>query len=237
MKYGTGGSTMSDANRLFFLRIALIVIGLTFIFGIYTLGVVWPSGWVWGQGHSHYLMMIIGVYATLGVFLLVASRDPYAHKSLIWFTIWSSVVHGAIMGVQAFSDSAERGHLIGDVPALLLVAIILAVLMPRTEKALASQLNAHYSHRFRDRFRSGWQRLRRELSTAWRQRHWFQRFGADVGGQVSGAAQGDRAARRSDRDAVQPDNRGICRILPEPLQDRRCLLCSGGNRRTCPRWV
>jgi hypothetical protein len=129
---------MSDANRLLFLRIALIVIGLTFIFGIYTLGIVWPSGWVWGQGHSHYLMMIIGVYATLGVFLLIASRDPYAHRSLIWFTVWSSVVHGAIMGVQSFDDPAERGHLIGDVPALLLVAIVLAVLMPRTEKALAS---------------------------------------------------------------------------------------------------
>ena len=41
---------MSDANRLLYLRIALIVIGLTFILGIYTLGVLWPSGWVWGQG-------------------------------------------------------------------------------------------------------------------------------------------------------------------------------------------
>src|SRR5262245_16506158 len=100
---------MSDANRLLFLRIALIIIGLTFIFGIYTLCVFWPSGWAWGQGHSHYLMMIIGVYATLGVFLLIDSRNPYAHKSLIWFTVWSSVVHAAIMGVQALSDPAERG--------------------------------------------------------------------------------------------------------------------------------
>jgi len=124
---------MSDAIRLLLFRIALIVIGLTFIFGIYTLGTVWPSGWTWGQGHSHYLIMIIGVYATLGVFLLIASRNPYAHKSLIWFTVWSSVVHGAIMGVQAFTDPAERSHLIADVPALFLVAIILAVLMPRTE--------------------------------------------------------------------------------------------------------
>ena len=124
---------MSDTNRLLFLRIALVVIGLTFIFGIYTLGILWPSGWVWGQVHSqHYLMMIIGVYATLGVFLLIASRNPYAHKSLIWFTVWSSAVHGAIMGVQALSDTAERGHLVGDAPALILVAIILALLMPRT---------------------------------------------------------------------------------------------------------
>jgi hypothetical protein len=129
---------MSDANRLLFLRIALIVIGLTFIFGIYTLGVLWPSGWTWGQGHSHYLMMIIGVYATLGVFLLIAARNPYAHKSLIWFTVWSSVVHAAIMGVQALSDPAERGHLVGDVPALILVAIVLAVLTPRGLHTLES---------------------------------------------------------------------------------------------------
>ena len=124
---------MSDTTRLLFLRIALVAIGLTFIFGIYTLGILWPSGWVWGQGHpQHYLMMIIGVYATLGVFLLIASRNPAAHKSLIWFTVWSSVVHVAIMGVQGLTDTAERGHLVGDVPALILVAIVLAVLMPRT---------------------------------------------------------------------------------------------------------
>jgi len=124
---------MSDVNRLLFLRITLIVVGLVFIFGIYTLGIVWPSGWAWSQGYSHYLMMVIGVYATLGVFLLIASRNPYAYKSIIWFTVWSSVIHGAIMGAQSFNDAAERGHLIGDVPALFLVAIILAVLMPRSE--------------------------------------------------------------------------------------------------------
>lgn len=124
---------MSDANRLLLLRIALIAIGLTFIFGVYALGMLWPSGWAWGQGHSHYLMMIIGVYATLGLFLINAARDPYAHREIIWFTVWSSAVHGAIMGVQSINDAAERGHLMGDVPALLLVAIILALLMPRAE--------------------------------------------------------------------------------------------------------
>ena len=128
---------MSDTNRLLFLRIALIAIGLTFIFGIYTLGIVWPSGWVWGQGHpQHYLTMIMGVYATLGVFLILASRDPFAYKSIIWFTVWSSIVHAAIMAAQSFSDGTERGHLIGDVPALFLVAIVLAVLMPRQPAAV-----------------------------------------------------------------------------------------------------
>ncbi|MFT4114218.1 DUF6632 domain-containing protein [Silvibacterium sp.] len=122
-----------NADRL--LRVALIVVGLIFIFGIYGLGIVWPSGWTWGHGHSHYLWMIIGVYATLGVFLLLASRNPQAHRSLIWFTVWSSVVHGAIMAAQSASDTMETGHLIGDVPALFFVAILLGVLMWRTERA------------------------------------------------------------------------------------------------------
>lgn len=124
---------MSDAQRLLYLRIALIVIGLM-CFALYPLGLVWPSGWTWGHGHSHYLMMIIGVYATLGVFLLLAARDPDAHKDIIWFTIWSSVVHAAIMGVQSLSDAGEHGHLIGDVPALILIAIVLAALMPRSKQ-------------------------------------------------------------------------------------------------------
>jgi hypothetical protein len=80
-------------------------------------------------------MMIVGLYVTLGVFLLRASRDPKANLSLIWFTIWSSVVHAGIMAVQSFSAHEHLGHLLGDVPALLLVALILAVLLrsPRNE--------------------------------------------------------------------------------------------------------
>jgi hypothetical protein len=118
--------------NLKYLRAALVAVGLIFIFGIYTLTIVWPSGWSWHTGgHSDYLQMILGVYATLGVFLLLAARDPLANLSLIWFTVWSSVVHAGIMAVQAFGDPAERGHLWGDVPALLVVAIVLAVLAPR----------------------------------------------------------------------------------------------------------
>jgi hypothetical protein len=126
---------MSDATKLRFLRVVLIVVGLIFTFGIYPLGVVWPSGWTWGQGHSHYLMMIIGVYATLGVFLMLAAKDPLRHTSLIWFTVWSSVVHAVIMAAQALADGKESGHLLGDVPALLIVAIALAALTPRAARA------------------------------------------------------------------------------------------------------
>ena len=76
-----------------------------------------------------YSMMIVGVYATLGVFLLNAARNPQANLSLIWFTVWSSVVHAAIMAVQSFGGGHHMGHLSGDVPALLLVAVVLSVLV------------------------------------------------------------------------------------------------------------
>ena len=128
---------MNETLRLKYLQIALVAIGITFIVGIYLLGMVWPSGWTWhSSGHSNYLDMIIGVYATLGVFLILAARKPLAHLSLIWFTVWSSVVHGVIMMVQSFASPMDHGHLIGDVPALFIVAAVLAALTPRGGKAL-----------------------------------------------------------------------------------------------------
>lgn len=119
---------MPKRNRL--LRAALIVFGVAFLL-VYPLMVVWPSGWAWQPSQHEYEQMIVGIYATLGVFLIWAARAPEAHLSLIWFTVWSSAVHGGIMAVQAIVDPAERGHLPGDVLALLLVAIVLAVLTPR----------------------------------------------------------------------------------------------------------
>jgi len=77
--------------------------------------------------------MILGVYATLGVFLLLASRNPSANRSLIAFTAWSSLVHAVIMAIQAFYNADERGHLLGDVPALIIVGVLLIVLAPAKE--------------------------------------------------------------------------------------------------------
>lgn len=127
---------MSSNNNLTSLSVALVVIGIIFIVGVYPLTVVWPSGWVWHMsGHSDYLQMILGIYATLGVFLLLAARSPLKHLSLIWFTVWSSVVHGAIMAAQALVYPEHRGHLLGDVPALLLIALVLAILTLRAARA------------------------------------------------------------------------------------------------------
>jgi uncharacterized protein DUF6632 len=132
---------MTEADRIKYLRIALWLVGVIFIVGIYTFIKIWPSGWSWHTGPAlpHYLQMILGVYATLGVFLLMASRDPLAHLSLIWFTVWSSVVHAGIMGAQALTNADQRGHLWGDVPMLFLVAAVLALLTPRGAAAKSAQ--------------------------------------------------------------------------------------------------
>jgi hypothetical protein len=112
------------------LKLALRLFGVVFML-VYPLAIVWPSGWQWHGGEGmYYFQMIVGIYATLGIFLILAAKNPAEHRSLIAFTIWSSVVHAVIMAVQAFGDPAETGHLIGDVPALLLVAIVLRLLMP-----------------------------------------------------------------------------------------------------------
>ncbi len=122
---------MNTLNRVKYLRVALITFGLLFLVGVYPLTLLWPTGWAWHHtGQSLYLQMILGLYATLGVFLLLASRDPLANRSLIWFTVWSSVVHGGIMAAQSGVYPEHRGHLWGDVPALLIAAVILAGLMP-----------------------------------------------------------------------------------------------------------
>ena len=130
---------MTDTVRLKYLKIALVAVGVIFIAGIYLLMIVWPSGWTWHTGHSDYPLMIVGVYATLGVFLLAAARNPLANLSLIRFTIWSSLVHALIMAVQAVVSPGSHGHLVGDVPALLIVAAALAALTPRGEKAAVLQ--------------------------------------------------------------------------------------------------
>lgn len=117
-------------NRRRYLQVALVVTGLTELL-LYPLMRLWPSGWAWSPGQHEYELMLVGIYATLGVFLLLAARNPEAHASLIWFTVWSSVVHAGIMTLQTFADSAEHGHLAGDVPALFLAAAVLAALAPR----------------------------------------------------------------------------------------------------------
>src|SRR5260370_28448921 len=97
---------MTEADRIKYLRVALVLIGLTFTFGLWPLTIVWPSGWSWhAEGRSYYLEMILAIYATLGVFPILAARNPLAHRSLIWFTVWSSIVDRRVMAPPSFTGS------------------------------------------------------------------------------------------------------------------------------------
>ncbi len=127
---------MTAETRLRYLKAALVVFGAIFIVGIYAMMMwIFPSGWGWTPSQPEYEQMIMGVYATLGIFLIRAAKNPLEHLSLIWFTIWSSIVHGGIMLIQALVDVTERANLLGDVPALFLVAFVLWYLMPRKAEA------------------------------------------------------------------------------------------------------
>jgi hypothetical protein len=120
------------------LSIALRIVGVIFLVGATALTRLWPSGWIWHPENPAYLQMILGIYATLGVFLLYAASDPARHLSLIWFTVWSSVVHGLVMAIHAFTDPGEMGHLPGDVAGLLIIGAGLAVLVLRTDLRLGA---------------------------------------------------------------------------------------------------
>jgi hypothetical protein len=129
---------LSKSNPL--LSVALIVFGAAFC-SLYAMLLIWPSGWAWHEGSpasSDYFMMIAGVYATLGVFMFRAARDPAANASLIWFVVASSVVHALVMGWEAIRNPMMQGHLVGDVPVLLIVAAVLGVLMRRDSVSRAT---------------------------------------------------------------------------------------------------
>ena len=123
---------MDQEAKLKYLKMALVLFGAIFVAGIYVMMEwVWTDGWSWTPRQPEYEQMIMGVYATLGVFLIRAAKDPLANASLIWFTVWSSIVHAVIMLAQALADDTEKANLMGDIPALFLVAFVLWFLMPK----------------------------------------------------------------------------------------------------------
>lgn len=73
--------------------------------------------------------LIYVIYVTLGVFLLLAIRSPWANRSLIAFTAWSSLAHAAVMGTQAMRNMVSRGELVG-VAMLIVIGLVLIALAP-----------------------------------------------------------------------------------------------------------
>jgi hypothetical protein len=74
--------------------------------------------------------MLGSVYAMLGVFLLLAARNPSANRSLIAFVAWSSLVHGGVMAAQAIYNMIPRSHLLVAVLPLFVIGVALVMLAP-----------------------------------------------------------------------------------------------------------
>src|SRR5437016_3653028 len=108
-------------NRERALKVVLVLVGLLFLALIYPLTMFFSS--------EAALAMMLSLYVTLGVFLLIAARNPSANRSLIAFTAWSSFAHAAVMTVQAYRNVIARGELLG-VAALIVIGGALIVLAP-----------------------------------------------------------------------------------------------------------
>src|SRR5882724_8686070 len=104
------------------LKVVLVVVGLLFVAGVYPL--------LMFVRQEPALAMMLSLYVTLGIFLLLAGRNPSANRSLIAFTAWSSFAHAGVMTVQAIRDAGERGHLLGGGAGLVIIGIALIVLTP-----------------------------------------------------------------------------------------------------------
>jgi hypothetical protein len=103
------------------LKVVLVLVGLLF------LALAYPLTMFFSREPA--LAMMLSLYVTLGIFLLLAVRNPSANRSLIAFTAWSSLAHAAVMAVQAYQKMIERGELLG-VAALVVIGVALIALAP-----------------------------------------------------------------------------------------------------------
>jgi hypothetical protein len=108
------------------LKVVLMVVGLLFSAAIYPV-----IGGRSDPAHSDTGdTMMMGLYFALGIFLLMAVRNPSAHRSLIAFAAWSSFAHAVVMSILGFEIATERvGFLIGSA-VLVVIGIALIVLAP-----------------------------------------------------------------------------------------------------------
>jgi len=108
------------------LKAVLVLVGIIFSAGAYPLMMFFRQ--------DPALAMMLSLYVTLGIFLLLAARNPSANRSLIAFTAWSSFAHAVVMGAQAFLNLIRRGELWG-VAALIVIGVTLIVLTPAKQPA------------------------------------------------------------------------------------------------------
>ncbi len=113
-------------NRELALKVVLVLVGLLFSAGIYPLTMS-----LWKMNESDYGDdMMLSLYVALGIFLLLAVRNPSANRSLIAFAAWSSFAHGAVMAVLAVHIASERISLLTAVAVLVIIGVALIALAP-----------------------------------------------------------------------------------------------------------
>ncbi len=118
------------------LKIVLVVVGLLFIAGVIPLAMFFSR--------MPEVPMIMSIYVTLGIFLLLAVRDPVANRSLIAFAGWANLAHAGVMAVQEYRNVIERRELAGVV-VFAIVGVVLVVMAPAkrsVEKASAIKAQA-----------------------------------------------------------------------------------------------
>src|SRR6202047_1236986 len=107
------------------LKVVMVLVGLAF-----SAGVLPVAESLWHQNQSMYTFdMMLSLYVALGIFLLIAARNPSANRSLIAFTAWSSFAHAAVMALTSFPNGGYRGDIWG-VPVLVIIGVALIVLAP-----------------------------------------------------------------------------------------------------------
>lgn len=109
------------------LKVVLVLVGLIFLAAVYPLTMFF--------GREPALAMMFSLYVTLGIFLLLAARNPSANRSLIAFTAWSSLAHASLMAVQAYRNVIERSELFG-VAALVIIGAALIALAPAKQSGV-----------------------------------------------------------------------------------------------------
>ncbi|MDP5211054.1 DUF6632 domain-containing protein [Microbulbifer sp. 2205BS26-8] len=126
---------MDDITRAKYLPIALIAIGMIFIFAMYPMMAwIWPAGWGLTPPQPEHEKVIAVFFAVLGVFLILAARNPTANIDLIWLTIWLNLVNATIVLLTVLADWAELANLIGNIPVQYFIAWVLWYLLPRNKK-------------------------------------------------------------------------------------------------------
>ena len=122
------------------LKVVLVLVGLLFAAGVYPLVTAVRSELVPNSENS--VPMILSLYVTLGVFLLLAARNPSAYRSVIAFAAWSSFAHAAVMAVMSIQLPAQRTELLSASAVLSFIGALLIVLSPERQTASGEHVSA-----------------------------------------------------------------------------------------------